>query len=151
MKRLILGIILILVAGSAFAQTQFTYVAKFICGKTSGTEPAVFAFAPGSYFTSVNVRNASNVNVTVQKRFSRGNLGETMGIISPFFAMPLQPARTAEVECRSIYAHLNVPLGAFIEGFVELRSPVELDVEGIYTLQSGTSVAMHMERAIRHP
>jgi hypothetical protein len=151
MKRLILGIILILIAGSAFAQTQFLYSAKFICGKTSATEPAAFAFASGAYFTSINVKNFSNVNVTVQKRFSVGHLGEAPGALSGFFPMPAPPARTEEIECRSIYAHLAIPLGTFIEGFVEIRSPLELDVEGIYTLQSGTSVAMHMERVPKRP
>ncbi|PYQ27874.1 MAG: hypothetical protein DMF56_18550 [Acidobacteria bacterium] len=151
MKRLILGIILILVASSAFAQQQFLYSAKFICGRTSAAEPAAFAFAPGAYFTSINVKNFSNTNITVQKRFSIGHFDEVPGQLSAFFAMPAPPSRTEEIECRSIYAHLNMPVGTFIEGYVEIRSPLELDVEGIYTLQSGTSVAMHMERVPKRP
>lgn len=150
MKRVILGLSLILIAGSAFAQQQFLYSAKFICGKTT-SEPAAFAFAPGAYFTSINVKNFSNTNITVQKRFSVGHLGEVPGTLSGFFPMPAPPSRTEEIECRSIYAHLNIAVGTFIEGFVEIRSPLELDVEGIYTLQSGTSVAMHMERVPKRP
>src|SRR4051794_17491924 len=117
MKRLILGISLIFIAGSALAQQQFLYSAKFICGKTTNTEPAAFAFAPGAYFTSINVKNFSNTNITVQKRFSVGHLGEVPGLLSPFFPMVAPPSRTEEIECRSIYAHLNIGLGTFIEGY----------------------------------
>jgi hypothetical protein len=152
MKRLILAITLTLVASAASAQ-GFLYSAKFVCGKTNNSVTASFTAAPGSYFTSVNVHNPMGVPANVQKRFSVGNLGEVVGPLSGFFPMPLPPARTAEIECRSIYAHLNIPLGNFIEGFVEIRSNVELDVVGIYSVANtaGATVALHMERVPKRP
>jgi hypothetical protein len=149
MKRFILAITLTFIASAASAQ-GFLYSAKFVCGKTT-TEPNAFAFAPGAYFTSINVHNPFGINAVVTKRFSVGHLGEVVGPLSGLFPMPVAPARTAEIECRSIYAHLNMPLGTFVDGFVEIRSNVELDVVGVYTLQSGTSVAIHEERVPKRP
>jgi len=134
MKRFILAITLILVASSAFAQVlPVRYAAKFVCGMAGNTEIATFTAAPGRYFTAINVHNPATINANIQKRFSVGRLGEQPGPLSAFFPMLLPPSRTSEIECRSIYGHLNIPLGTFIEGFVEIRSNVELDVVGVYT------------------
>lgn len=151
MKRLVLAVSFTLIAGAASAQ-EFLYSAKFVCGKTTNDHTASFTAAPGSYFTSINVHNPSGVQANIRKRFSVGRLGEQPGPLSPFFPMVLPPARTSEIECRSINAHLNIPIGTFIEGFAEIRSNVELDVVGIYTVAGAAgSVSMHMERVPKRP
>jgi len=154
MKRFILAITLILIASAASAQVQFLYSAKFVCGKSGNTEIATFTAAPGSYFTAINVHNPSGVASNIRKRFSVGRLGEQPGQLSQFFPMLLPPGTTGEIECRSIYGHLNIPLGTFIEGFAEIRSNVELDVVGVYTTApvNGTGVSsILMERVPKRP
>ena len=154
MKRIILlAITLILVAGSASAQTSL-YSAKFVCGRATNTEIATFTVAPGSYFTAINVHNPAPTgnNATIRKRFSVGRPGEQAGPLSQFVSTPLPPARTMLIECRNIYAHLNIAVGTFIEGVVEIRGiNAELDVVGVYTVAppNGGVSSITMERVPR--
>src|SRR5688572_27108116 len=147
MKRFILlAVTLILVAGSAFAQPL--YSAKFVCGRPTAAEVAAFAVAPGSYFTAINVHNPS-ATVTIRKRFSVGRFGEQLGPLSGFVSSPLPAARTLIIECRNIYGHLNIPVGTFIEGMVEIRAiNAEVDVVGVYTAAppNGGVSSITMER-----
>ena len=149
MKRLILGITFILIAGSALAQPL--YSAKFVCGRPTAAEVAGFAVAPGSYFTAINVHNPG-ANVTIRKRFSVGRFGEQLGPLSGFVSTPLPAARTMIIECRNIYGHLNIAVGTFIEGVVEIRSiSTEVDVVGVYTVAppNGGVSSITMERVPR--
>lgn len=147
MKRLILAITFILIAGAASAQPL--YSAKFVCGKATNTEIATFTVAPGSYFTAINVHNPTATNATIRKRFSVGRPSEQPGQLSNFASTNLPPARTMLIECRDIYGHLGInQLGTFIEGVVEIRANVELDVVGVYTAAppNGGVSSITMER-----
>ena len=152
MKRFILAMAMTLVASSAMAQASL-YSAKFVCGRTTNTEAAAFIAAPGQYFTAINVHNPSTgTNAGIRKRFSVGRPGEQPGPLSGFVSTPLPPARTMLIECRNIYGHLNIPVGTFIEGYVEIRSNIELDVVGVYTTAGTTGVSsIEMERVPRRP
>jgi len=149
MKRLILAITLVLIAGSAFGQPL--YSAKFVCGQTTPANIATWNAAPGRYYTAINVHNPNSVVVTIRKRFSVGQPNEVPGALSAWFSMNLPPSRTMQIDCRNIWGHIPAPLGSFQEGFVEIRSTAELDVVGVYTVAplgpAVTSiVSMHMER-----
>ena len=60
MKRLLLVLAVLLVSTSVFAQQQFRTEAKFVCGKPDTPEIDAFAFAPGVYYTSINVTNPND-------------------------------------------------------------------------------------------
>ena len=149
MKRLILAIALTLIAGSAAA--QHLYSAKFVCGKTNNDHTVTFTAAPGQYFTAINVHNPSTTaTANIRKRFSVGRLGERPGPLSGFFSMTLPPGTTGIIECRSIHAETNIPIGTWIDGFAEIRSNVELDVVGVYTVAGTQGVSsILMERVPR--
>jgi hypothetical protein len=150
MKPFVLAISLTLLATAASAQSSL-YSAKLICGKTTNAEASTFLAAPGSYFTAINVHNPSTANAGIRKRFTLGKAGEQVGAISNFVSMTLPPARTMLIECRNIWGHLGIPAGTFIEGFVEIRANVELDVVGVYTTApaNGGVSSIMMERVPR--
>ncbi len=53
------------------------------------------------------------------------------------------------VDCGSIYKHLGITPGTFIDGFAVLQVPttIELDVVGVYTVSPGSGVSrIHTER-----
>jgi hypothetical protein len=147
MKRLLWAITLILITGAAHAQ-QPLYSAKFVCGKTDLTNAKTFNFAPGSYYTAINVHNPSmELKAGIRKRFSVALPGEKPGKVSDFFSMTLLPANTMQIDCANIWGHLGMSSGTFIEGVVEIRSTIEVDVIGVYTAAGTQGVAtMHMER-----
>lgn len=154
MKRLILAIAVALLASSASAQ-GFLYSAKFVCGQTNAANAATWNAAPGRYFTAINVHNPSTVVSNLRKRFSVGEPNEVVGPLSQWFGMNLPPSRTMQIDCRNIWGHLNMAPGNFIEGFVEIRSNVELDVVGVYSAgppAAGAPVSsILMERIPKRP
>ncbi len=138
------------VAADAQAPGTRQYAAKFICGKTSGEQPASFLAAPGSYFTVINVHNpAPSAAVEFRKKFTVGLPNEKAGKVSEFFPASLKADETMQTECRNIYGHLGIAPGTFIEGFVVLEiKERELDVVGVYTAAppNGGVSTLHMER-----
>ncbi len=153
-NRNFLVLALTLVCCSAFAQTPPTYAAKFVCGRAGAQQVNGFAAAPGSYFTSINVHNPQQtLQANIQKRFTVALQKQEIGPITPFFNKVLPAGRAMQIDCSDIYSHLNAPVGSFSEGFVEIRSSVELDVVSVFTtLGSSTGgVAIHTERVpVRH-
>ena len=55
-----------------------------------------------------------------------------------------------QIDCGSIYRHLGMPVGTFIDGFavIQIGNPrAELDVDGVYTASPGNGVSsIHTER-----
>ncbi|MGH7342039.1 MAG: hypothetical protein ACREKH_16230 [Candidatus Rokuibacteriota bacterium] len=138
------------VTGQTEAQGFRQYAAKFVCGRTTGTESAAFIAAPGSYFTVINVHNpALSAAIEFRKKFAVGLPAEKAGRVSEFFPASLKADEAMLIECRDIYSHLKVPVGTFLEGWVVLVSPErELDVVGVYTAApaGGGVSTLHMER-----
>ena len=84
MKKLLLVLIVLLVSSSLFAQTQYRTEATFVCGKPDTPEIDAFAFAPGVYYTSINVTNPNDQgDVDGRKRFSVGLLSQKPGPFTP--------------------------------------------------------------------
>lgn len=150
-SRILFTFVVLAAATAAHAQVPvqqvLQYAAKFVCGKA----PEQLNFAPGAYFTTINVHNpALTASIVFQKKFALAELNERAGRISPWFRAPLRADEALQIDCRNIYAHLGISPGTFIEGFAVIQVPTrqELDVVGVYTAgPSGGAVStMHMER-----
>lgn len=136
MKRIVFVLVLLAVSTSVFAQAQFRGSAKFVCGKADQPHIDAFAFAPGAYYTTLNVTNPNTQgNVNGRKRFSVARLSQQVGPFTPWVGWVLGPGQSMQVDCGDIYAHLNIPVGTFIDGFVHfLGDPIRYDVTGVYTV-----------------
>ena len=79
MKRFLLVAALFTLSLSAFGQT-YTAEAKFVCGKADQPVIDAFAFAPGTYYTSINVGNPNDDKIdTYKKIFSVALLRQKAG------------------------------------------------------------------------
>lgn len=154
MRTRILVVLALTVAAVANAQTLQVrqYAAKFVCGNAAKLQAVTFDFAGGSYFTSINVHNPLLTGaIEGRKKFALAEPNEQPGKISQWFPFALKPDQAMQVDCGSIYKHLGIAPGTFIDGFAVLQigNPrLELDVVGVYTAMPATGgvSTMHMER-----
>jgi hypothetical protein len=141
--------VLFLVAFPSLVHAQsFTvqYAAKFVCGKADG---AALNFAPGTYFTTINVYNTSSE--AIQKQIVVALPNETAGGTTKPIAVRLPPGHAMQVDCKNILGHLKaegVPLPALpADGFVIIRAMSPIDVVGVYTTVATSGITtMTMER-----
>ncbi|HEX6100886.1 MAG TPA: hypothetical protein VF432_31500 [Thermoanaerobaculia bacterium] len=142
MKKVLLVLVVLLVSTSAFAQTQYRTEAKFVCGRPDVPEIDAFAFAPGVYYTSINVTNPNDTgDVFGRKRFSVGLLNQKVGPYTGWVSWVLKPGETMQVDCGDIYKHLGIPPGTFIDGFMHfVGNPVRFSVTSVYTVTDGARV-----------
>jgi hypothetical protein len=147
MRRIILFLIAVLTPLGASAQA-IQYTAKFACGKAS----ELANYAPGAFFTTINVLNPSK-ETRFEKRFLLANVDEKPGAGTKWVPSGLPAEAAYQIDCRNILAHLSsagipLPPGQVADGFVVLRSPVELDVIGVYSAAGpgGLVSTLHMER-----
>jgi len=99
-------------------------------------EPTV---KPGNYATSINIHNYHTRGFVIQKKavVSGGEIGKLAG-------QDVGPNQALNVDCAKIVKALPVgpvPLPLFIEGFVEIVSPLQLSVAAVYTTQTCTNPA----------
>ena len=148
-------VILTLTLGAVAANAQVLqvkqYAAKFVCGKATDAQFGTFDFAPGSYFTTINVHNpALTGGLKFSKMFALAERNEQPGKISPWFSAALSADQALQIDCGSIYKHLGIPFGTFIDGFavIQIANPkAELDVVAVYTASPGNGVSsIHTER-----
>jgi hypothetical protein len=150
--RIVTILVVLAAATAAHAQVPQVrqYAAKFVCGKASGEQKELLNFAPGEYFTTINVHNPALVTaVGFQKKFALADPAEKAGRISRWFRAVLKPDEAMQIDCRNIYDHLDIKPGTFIEGFAVIQLPtrLQLDVVGVYTAAGNAGVsAMNMER-----
>jgi len=146
--RIVTILVVLAAATAAHAQTLQVrqYAAKFVCGKA----PDQLNFAPGNYFTTINVHYpALTGEMKFQKKFALAQINEQPGKVSQWFGFALKADQAMQIDCRNIYAHLGIAPGTFIDGFAVIQMPpkVELDVVGVYTAAGNAGVStMHMER-----
>lgn len=142
MKKVLLVLVVLLVSTSAFAQQQFRTEAKFVCGKPDLPEIDSFAFAPGVYYTSINVTNPNDQgDVFGRKRFSIGKLQQHVGPFTGWIPWVLRPGETMQVDCVDIYRHFGIAPGTFIDGFVHfVGQPVRFGVTAVYTVTDGARI-----------
>lgn len=124
------------------AGTELQYAAKFICGRTDGG-----IAAPGQYYTIVNVHNPSpDRTVEFRKKFARSLPDEQTGKITQFFQATLQADEAMGIDCPNIYKHTGITPDTFIEGYVVIHTPTELDVVSVYTAGASGVATLHTER-----
>ena len=151
--RILFALAFVFVTAVAHAQVLQVrqYAAKFVCGKATDVQFGTFDFAPGSYFTTINVHNpALTAAVEFRKKFALAERDERPGRISQWFGAALKPDEALQIDCGSIYRHLGIPIGTFIDGFAVIQigtTRQELDVDGVYTASPGNGVSsIHTER-----
>ncbi len=141
MKRLLLVLLVLLVSTSVFAQTlPYRTEAKYVCGRPGAEENEAFAFAPGVYYTSINVTNPNEFTIDGRKRFSIAHLNQKFGPWTQWVGWALPPGASMQVDCGDIYAHLGVPPGTFIDGFVQFQSPWRFAATAVYTVTDGSRI-----------
>jgi hypothetical protein len=141
MRKVLPVLVLLLVATSVFGQSQFRGEAKFVCGKPDTPEIEAFAFAPGVYYTSINVTNPNEITIEGRKRFSVGLLNQKVGPNTGWVSWALRAGETMQVDCGDIYRHLGIPPGTFIDGFVHfVGAPARFGLTAVYTVTDGSRV-----------
>jgi hypothetical protein len=134
MKKALLVLVLLAVSTSAFAQVQLRGSAKFVCGKSDPPHINAWAFAPAYYYTTINVTNPeTQIVLQGRKRFSVARLAQQPGPFTGFFAFVLGPGQSMQIDCGDIYAHLGIPPGTFIDGFVHLSGGSNYQATAVYT------------------
>jgi len=149
MKRVIFVLILLAVSTSLFAQVQLRAEAKFVCGKADQAHIDAWAFAPGYYYTTLNVTNPNDtVAVNGRKRFSVARLRQQVGPWTQYFVWVLNPGQSMQVDCGDIWAHLGIPVGTFIDGFVHFSADQRYAVTAVYTVGDGQIIISNDVEAI---
>lgn len=141
MKRFLLVLALFTLSVSAFAQ-NYTAEAKFVCGKADTPVVDAFAFAPGTYYTSINIGNPSDETLRSNKKiFSVALLRQKAGKTTQSIAWSLGPRESMQVDCSDIYNYLGIGAGTFIDGFVYfIAEPFRFTATGVYTVTDGSRV-----------
>ncbi len=132
--------------GQARAQVSpsFVYSVKYLCGlstvsSTQFLPPVEPTVKPGNYATSVNIHNYHTKGFVILKKavISGGRIGKLAG-------QDIGPNQALNVDCSQIVRAIPpgpAPLPPFIEGFVEIVSPLQLSVTAVYTTQTCTNPA----------
>lgn len=127
----ILNLFIISQAGAADKALPYVYSIKYLCGlqRVPGDPPFEPAVKPGNYATSINIHNYhANSRAIMLKKAIVAN-----GIIGPIVQLQLVPNQAINIDCTQIAKSIPSPLPAFIEGFLEIASTVQLSVAAVYT------------------
>ena len=121
----------------------YQYAVKVVCGTVSTFEGAEIGYVSGRYQTAINVHNPSGETITFDKHLSIALPFQKAGPRAPRRIGTLATDESLQIECREIMSSL-VPAGFLgdclatnlictVEGFLIIRSLVELDVVAVYT------------------
>src|SRR2546428_8200265 len=154
MKRLLLSVFALVVAGSVFAQPAAQsviapppnqYTVKIICGKGDGS-----AAARGIYFTVVNIHNPNPTPlgyVGGRKKFVVTVPDEATTGPSAYTNFRVPSDGAMRIDCPNVWKHLAMPAGTFVDGFAVIESAQEVDVVAVYTAEGSQGVSsIHIER-----
>ncbi|MSQ26007.1 MAG: DUF11 domain-containing protein [Dehalococcoidia bacterium] len=130
--------------------TTYIYSVKYICGMVQppGPKPTLptlnspFPVVPGVYRTAINVHNFMEQTVTITKKAVIAlPQDEPRGAISRKVQDVLRDNEALEVDCQDVLKLLATvgvtinPASGFVTGFVEILSPVDLQVTAVYTME----------------
>lgn len=135
-------VLLVFVASGADGGPKFQYAVKFVCGKEYGK-----ILAKGRYYTAINVRNATDREIVVIKKFAVALPSEKPGPVTKVFEAKLGPQQVMEIDNADIFSHAKAR--GFVKGFAVIESDAELDIVAVYTvasLSTGEVVSLHIER-----
>jgi len=124
---------------SKIVKTEYQYAAKVACSLLQPHQDG--SLARGTYRTAVNIHNPTNKEITIAAKVALATeFGSEAGpfAVTPFKEAILQPDGAVGVNCFDIAGYFCPIDGvcvdfAFLEGFLVVKSPVELDVVGVYT------------------
>lgn len=124
---------------SETVKTEYQYGAKVTCSLLLPHQDG--ALARGTYRTVVNIHNPTNKKITLAAKVALATqFGSEPGPfdVTPFKKIVLQPDGAVGVNCFDIAGYFCPIDGvcvdfAFLEGFLVVKSPVPLDVTGVYT------------------
>ena len=133
-------------ASPALAQGSPEYAVKFVCGDAGPRT----SFAPGTYFTAINIHNPGRENNGFAFKVALAKLGSA-GDPSGFSSMTLKDDQATEFDCRLIRRILGSAVtgtAAFTGFFVIQPRQFELDVVAVYSAGpiGGSVATMHTER-----
>jgi len=120
-------------------KTEYQYSAKVACSLLLPHQ--VGTLARGTYRTTVNIHNPSDKKISIAAKVAlAAQFGSEPGPfdVSPFKEAVIQPDGAVGINCFDI-ANYFCPINgvcvdfAFLEGFLVVKSPVPLDVVGVYT------------------
>jgi hypothetical protein len=120
-------------------KTEYQYAAKVACSLLLPHQDGTLA--RGTYRTTVNIHNPTNNQVTIAAKVALATqFGSEPGPfgVTPFKEAILQADGAVGVSCFDIAGYFCPIDGvcvdfAFLEGFLVIKSPVPLDVVGVYT------------------
>lgn len=120
-------------------KTEYQYAAKVTCSLLLPHQDGTLA--RGIYRTIVNIHNPTNKKITIAAKVALATqFGSEPGPfdVTPFKGVVLQPDGAVGVNCFDIASYFCPIDGvcvdfAFLEGFLVVKSPVPLDVVGVYT------------------
>jgi hypothetical protein len=120
-------------------KTEYQYSAKVACSLLLPHQDGTLA--RGTYRTTVNIHNPTDKKISVAAKVAlAAQFGSEQGPfdVTPFKEAVLQPDGAVGVNCFDIASYFCPIDGvcvdfAFLEGFLVVKSPVPLDVVGVYT------------------
>ena len=122
------------------------YAVKFVCGVPGDgeQEDVKLPLTIGRYHTVINVHNPSlKSDVLFFKKVAVASASpykgaQLPGKITRFCSAGLKPNHAFEIDCPEIakLTELHIDGGRYIEGFVVIMSPSELDVVAVYTARA---------------
>ena len=126
-------------AGTDVVKTDYQYSAKVVCSLLLPHQDG--SMARGTYRTVINIHNPTDKKIAIAEKVALADqLGTTSGpfSVTPFKKTLLGPDGAVQITCGDI-AGFFCPINgvcvdfAFLDGFLVIKSPVELDVVGVYT------------------
>lgn len=120
-------------------KSEYQYAAKVVCSFLLPHQDGTLA--KGTYRTIVNIHNPTDKTIQVAAKVALATeFGSDPGpfSVTPFKKAELQPDGAVELNCFNVAGYFCPINGvcvdfAFLEGFVVIKSPVPLDVVGVYT------------------
>ncbi len=126
-------------AATDVLKTEYQYSAKVVCSLLLPHQDG--SLARGTYRTVINIHNPTDKRIHIAEKVALADqLGTPSGpfSVTPFKKTPLGPDGAVQIACGNI-AGFFCPINgvcvdfAFLDGFLVIKSPVELDVVGVYT------------------
>jgi hypothetical protein len=136
---------------------RYVYSVKFLCGRQADDCCDCGPVRPGNYATEINIHNYNSREVPVVKRVLPLVLAGAARGREPGFTRPtavdriVLPPDSATMDdcCRIMEVLLGAPSGAasvpLTVGFLEIISPVELNVTAVYTVSDLGNASISMD------
>ena len=132
-------------------KAKYQYAAKVICSLLTPHQDGTLA--SGTYRTVVNIHNPTDKKITFAHKVALATqLGSPPGefSVTPFKEVSLGPDGAVQVSCFNI-SNFFCPINgicvdfAFLDGFLVINTPVELDVVSVYSARHNNGEVETME------